>query len=286
MIATAMAMQQDAASQGEKAAVSLVGTSSITFRPQFAYSGIAGASHELETGSLGLSPEDVSYGPQPMPDYDPLQIAPLGDLQPLTPTIEPQQQSSVDHNKKAISSGGPEELKPDTAKPSIARMQFSTPALAPMAHTAFCFRYPRDCKSEKIIFRGGAISMTPQRWNELVRVNGEVNRSIVFERNLGGLAAEKWLISPKTGECHDYAVTKRHELIALGWPERALLLSEVVTSWGEHHLVLVVRSHEGDFVADNLNPQIRTWVKAPYQWVRIQSPQNPKFWFSVANATT
>jgi len=27
----------------------------------------------------------------------------------------------------------------------------------------------------------------------------------------------------------------------------------------EHHLVLVVRTHEGDLVADNLNSNIRNW---------------------------
>ena len=43
----------------------------------------------------------------------------------------------------------------------------------------------------------------------------------------------------------------------LGWPSRALLLAEVVTRWGEHHLVLVVRTRTGDFVADNLYPGVR-----------------------------
>ena len=45
-----------------------------------------------------------------------------------------------------------------------------------------------------------------------------------------------------------------------GFPSRALLLAEVVTSWGEHHLVLVVRTKEGDFVADSLHPRVRPWA--------------------------
>ena len=94
-----------------------------------------------------------------------------------------------------------------------------------------------------------------------------------------------WLISPRAGECHDYAVTKRHQLLGLGWPEQDLLLSEVVTSWGEHHLVLVIRTSDGDLVADNLNPSIRIWSQTPYQWVRIQSPGNPLIWSTLANTT-
>jgi predicted transglutaminase-like cysteine proteinase len=80
-------------------------------------------------------------------------------------------------------------------------------------------------------------------------------------------------------------VTKRHDLLALGWPSRALLLAEVVTTWGEHHLVVVVRAKEGDLVIDNLNANIRPWLKTQYRWVRVQSPQDPIMWSTVAKAT-
>jgi predicted transglutaminase-like cysteine proteinase len=33
------------------------------------------------------------------------------------------------------------------------------------------------------------------------------------ERNSEGLAGEKWLIGPSSGDCNDYAVTKRSELL-------------------------------------------------------------------------
>src|SRR5262249_14849769 len=92
---------------------------------------------------------------------------------------------------------------------------------------------------------------------------------------------EEWIISPRAGDCNDYAVTKRHELLARGWPSRALLLSEVVTTWGEHHLVVVVSAEKGDFVLDNLNNDVRPVTLAGYRWVRAQSPDNPKFWSTV-----
>jgi predicted transglutaminase-like cysteine proteinase len=88
-------------------------------------------------------------------------------------------------------------------------------------------------------------------------------------------------VAPKTGDCNDYAVTKRHALLARGWAARSLLLAEVVTNWGEHHLVLVVRTRDADLVLDNLTPDIRNWSKTNYEWVRIQSPVNPQFWSSV-----
>lgn len=162
--------------------------------------------------------------------------------------------------------------------PALGRIEFDTPALAPLAHTRFCLKYPADCRVQKVAFRGGSIDLTAERHAELVRVNAEVNRAIEPMNMHEGVADEKWLISPRLGDCNDYAVTKRHKLLALGWPARNLLLAEVVTTWGEHHLVLVVRTREGDVVADNLNKTIRNWSKTPYRWVRVELPANPMFW--------
>jgi predicted transglutaminase-like cysteine proteinase len=165
----------------------------------------------------------------------------------------------------------------------VEQIRFNEPVLAPMAYTMFCMRYAADCKQvpHRIVFRGGSTRMTKQRMAELIEVNALVNREITPQHNDRGLAGEEWLIAPGRGDCNDYAVTKRHELLARGWPMRNLLLSEVVTSWGEHHLVLVVRAKGGDLVLDNLNAQIRSWSKTDYRWVRVQTPANPDHWASI-----
>src|ERR1700754_4930524 len=155
---------------------------------------------------------------------------------------------------------------------TLERISFQSLTLPPMAFTQFCMRYADQCKARRTVFRGGPVRLDRRRWQDLVAVNRSVNQAIVPERNVEGLAAEKWLIGPTSGDCNDYAVTKRSELIKRGWAIRALLLSEVVTSWGEHHLVLVVRTFEGDLVLDNMSGAIKPWSKAPYQWVRMQTP--------------
>jgi predicted transglutaminase-like cysteine proteinase len=73
-------------------------------------------------------------------------------------------------------------------------------------------------------------------------------------------------------------------LLARGWPARVLLLSEVKLASGEHHLVLVVRASNGDFVLDNLTSRLQVWNQTPYQWLRMQSVANPNFWTTVARA--
>jgi predicted transglutaminase-like cysteine proteinase len=173
---------------------------------------------------------------------------------------------------------------PQALRGAIHRIKFDAPTLAPMAFTMFCIKYADECKPQhKVMFRGGRVKLTGERWAELQNVNRNVNAAIRPERNLEGLAGEKWLIGPTRGDCNDYAVTKRHELIAMGWPARSVLLSEVVVPSGEHHLVVVVRTNAGDLVLDNLTASITPWQRKPYQWVRIQMPKNPNYWAALAD---
>ncbi|PSO25954.1 transglutaminase-like cysteine peptidase [Bradyrhizobium sp. MOS002] len=166
---------------------------------------------------------------------------------------------------------------------AVKRISLGNYTLPPIAFTQFCLRYADQCRTEHVLFRGGRVRLTEQRWDDLQEINKAVNSAIVPEANTEGVAGEKWLIRPTSGDCNDYAVTKRAELLKRGWPARALLLSEVVTTWGEHHLVLVVRASTADLVLDNLTPQIRPWTRAPYRWVRMQTSKNPNYWASLGS---
>ena len=171
-----------------------------------------------------------------------------------------------------------------SAAPLVHLIDFQvSAALPPIGHSRFCLRYPEDCKVHGIDFRHRNIALTPERWNELNRINRDVNRGILATITPGNGATEQWVISPPTGDCKNYAITKRHELLARGWPSRSLLLSEVVLPSGEHHLLLVVRLRDADLVLDNLSDDTRLIATTydQYQWIRIQSPQNPKFWLRV-----
>ncbi|UVO27621.1 transglutaminase-like cysteine peptidase [Bradyrhizobium arachidis] len=186
-----------------------------------------------------------------------------------------------------VSIGVPREVEADLVGApmglgsAIQYIKFDAPTLPPMAFTLFCLKYENECKPRLMVFRRGRLKLTPQRWTELNQVNRQVNLAIRPEPNMEGLAGEKWLLHPSSGDCNDYAVTKRHELIAKGFPARSVLLSEVVTSGGQHHLVVVVRTLSGDLVLDNISPHILPWFKKSYRWVRIQTPKNPNYWASL-----
>nr|WP_249802132.1 transglutaminase-like cysteine peptidase [Bradyrhizobium zhengyangense] len=61
--------------------------------------------------------------------------------------------------------------------------------------------------------------------------------------------AAKWTVPHRD----DYAVTNRHPLIAMGWPQAALRLAVVRIEgrWG--HRVSVARLSDGDLVLDNFS---------------------------------
>lgn len=173
---------------------------------------------------------------------------------------------------------------PRALKPQIERIVFDKPALGPMPYALFCLRHPDDCRVRHMAFRPRPIDINEAQWAELAAVNQKVNQSIAPRNHPYDGIRDTWTISPKYGDCNDYAVTKRHELLERGWPSRALLLAVVRTSWGEGHLVLVVRTRDGDFVLDNLRNDIRAWSQAGYEWIQIQSPRNPNFWSTVRMA--
>jgi predicted transglutaminase-like cysteine proteinase len=153
--------------------------------------------------------------------------------------------------------------------------------LPPFAHSVFCLRDPKECEIKRIAMRHGRIRIDEKRRAELVTVNTYVNYAIIPQTKSANVLESNWKISPTRGDCNDYAITKRHELEVRGWPTSALLLAEVITGWGEHHLVLVVSTREGDFVLDNLDPTMRPWSETKYHWVRMQSSKDPKLWWTI-----
>jgi predicted transglutaminase-like cysteine proteinase len=172
---------------------------------------------------------------------------------------------------------------------AVARTQLNLRenALPPIAHAVFCMNYPREC-SESAAAASFFSAPAETLFAVLVVVNRYINTTIrpirVTYRNI---LADRWLLSPLSGNCNDYAVSKRHELLRLGWPSGSLLLAEVVLATGEHHLVLVANAGDESFVLDNLKPAVVPLAAvAGYRWIRIESPADPKFWIAFDSRAT
>ena len=162
----------------------------------------------------------------------------------------------------------------------LAPIMDASPTLAPFQHVRFCLRYPSDCKSNPA--ENDHIDLDAETSELLKRVNHSVNLSIIpTVKDYGPNLGDGWTIAPDTGDCNDYAVTKRHQLLESGLPSKALRLSVVKTASGIGHLVLVVVTTKGDVVMDNLTEVIRPWQSTDYHWLKIQSAIDSKFWYEV-----
>jgi predicted transglutaminase-like cysteine proteinase len=161
----------------------------------------------------------------------------------------------------------------------------ASPTLAPFQHVRFCIRYPADCKSDAS--GSDRIDLNAPTLELLKRVNHSVNTSIVATlKSYGTDLQDGWTIAPSMGDCNDYAVTKRHELLERGMPFKALRLSVVKTPTGIGHLVLVIATSRGDIVLDNLSEEIRPWQGTGYLWLKIQSAADSRFWFAIKAPAT
>ena len=161
----------------------------------------------------------------------------------------------------------------------------ASPTLAPFQHVRFCLRYPSDCKSNPT--ENERIDLDAQTTELLKRVNQSINMSIIpTPKSYGPNLGDGWTIAPDMGDCNDYAVTKRHELLENGLPSKALRLSVVKTASGIGHLVLVVITTKGDIVMDNLTEVIRPWQSTDYHWLKIQSATDSKFWYEIKAPAT
>ena len=168
-----------------------------------------------------------------------------------------------------------------TAALAISSAQAATPTamreggyvLAPFSFAKFCLDYPGDCPQSAGPAR---VHLTSARMAELTKVNSEVNETIDPTPNTSSFRL--WKLGVSAGDCNNFAVQKRHELISRGWPAAALALTVVKTPWGEGHLVVTVRTDDGDFVLDNLRSAVVRWQAEGYRWIMRQSERNPQYW--------
>lgn len=123
--------------------------------------------------------------------------------------------------------------------------------------------------------------LTDQRRTELERVNAEVNGRVGYKADIDlyGMP-EFWTIAGREGDCEDYALAKRAELLALGWPVEALRLAVCLDEHGRGHAVLTVDTDRGAYVLDNRSLLVQPWKALPYTWIKRQAAGG-KAWVTI-----
>jgi predicted transglutaminase-like cysteine proteinase len=161
-----------------------------------------------------------------------------------------------------------------------ASMRTGGATTQPVGHYDLCQRMPSECMQ----FSGSArpLVLTPKSWTLLQSVNNAANADIepITDQDLWGVP-ELWSYPQNRGDCEDYVLLKRRQLMARGVSGHDLLITVVRQQNGDGHAVLTVRTDRGDFVLDNLEPAILLWNKTPYRFLKRQSVDAPAQWVSI-----
>jgi predicted transglutaminase-like cysteine proteinase len=154
---------------------------------------------------------------------------------------------------------------------------------APIGWIEFCAQRAWECKVAPTAPRD--VVLTTKAWKDLVRINRHVNTRIkpMTDAEHHGVV-EKWSYPDDGyGDCEDYVLLKRRMLMEAGWPREALLITVVRDHKGDGHAVLTVKTDKGEFILDNQNEEILTWVETGYRFVKRQSQSDPNSWVSLGD---
>lgn len=164
----------------------------------------------------------------------------------------------------------------DTAHVAFVQTVGGTTSI-PVGHAEFCNSRPDECRAYANPVE--LVPLTEGLWQQLLSVNAGVNQHVVpvTDQDLYQVA-EFWTYPNGYGDCEDYALAKRRELINAGWPASTLLMAVVKQANGEGHAVLMVRTDRGDLVLDNQVGSVDLWSQTPYKFIKRQSQANAGQW--------
>ncbi|MBS7698114.1 MULTISPECIES: transglutaminase-like cysteine peptidase [unclassified Chelatococcus] len=146
---------------------------------------------------------------------------------------------------------------------------------APIGWIDLCKRHPSECTIS--LAEPAKIMLSQGRWSEIVAINRRVNADIrpLPDLQHWGLV-ESWdFPDDGVGDCEDYVLEKRKQLVAAGLPRRALLITVVLDEANAGHAVLMVRTDRGDFVLDNKRDAVLPWSATGYRFIKRESQREP-----------
>lgn len=150
----------------------------------------------------------------------------------------------------------------------------------PVGHYELCQKLPGECRQKTA--SNAPIELSRGLWSAMVNVNASVNASVAPKTDMEMWGREEvWSYPDGQGDCEDYVLEKRRQLMALGVPAGDLLITVVRQPNGDGHAVLTVRTSLGDFILDNLEARVLAWDETPYTYLKRQSETNSGVWVKI-----
>ena len=167
------------------------------------------------------------------------------------------------------------------ANASEAFMHTGGRTTQPVGHYEFCLHQPDEC--HQVTAKQPPIQLTRKLWAAMVDVNNTVNTMVTPRTDMEIWGKEEVWSYPDNGfgDCEDYALEKRRELMSAGVPAGNLLMTVARQPNGDGHAVLTVRTSLGEFILDNLEPRVLSWTDTDYTYLKRQSDQNSGVWVTI-----
>ena len=160
----------------------------------------------------------------------------------------------------------------------LAHLHAGQPSRTPIGWQQFCIDNPNNCRTPRSA--ATVMRLDDKSWSELLAVNLAFNKAIepVTDQDQFGVIENWSYATTGKGDCEDYVLEKRRELVKRGWPLSALLITVVIDKEGGGHAVLTVVTDRGEFVLDNQTDKVLPWSKSGLTFIRRQSPDNQNVW--------
>ncbi len=118
-------------------------------------------------------------------------------------------------------------------------------------------------------------------WAQLEQVQIQVSHQVRYVSDMDRFGVPDWWEpAVTTGDCEDIALTKRQQLMDLGWPAEALRIAALVDGHGELHAVLTVdvmslKGKPATYVLDSHFEHVEPWQvlnSYGYYWLERSKP--------------
>ena len=157
----------------------------------------------------------------------------------------------------------------------------------PSAFYALCAQTPEDCPAPRAALTPDRVRLDEAAAEAIMSVNLTVNRAIqpISDVERHGKSDVWEFPRDGVGDCEDYVIAKRAGLLAMGFPESALLIGVALGVDTPYHAVLLVRTDSGEIVLDNLTDRVSPWRESGLTFVARQSAVDPRHWTRVERPT-
>lgn len=116
---------------------------------------------------------------------------------------------------------------------------------------------------------GDRVIETPELLSLLRKINREINKFPYRTDASKHGQLDYWtalIDQHRTGDCDDYALTKRKKLVEAGVPYQCLIPT-ICNVGTEGHLVLIARTDQQDLMLDNIEADVVPVSAVNYEWL-------------------